>query len=113
MNIGLNIKRLRELKNLTRETVAADLGLSLSGYGKIERNEVDLTLSRIKQIAHVIGVELEHILNFSETHILSYGKPEGLIDLAINSSSEDYKDKYIRMLEDELERIKNLLNGAQ
>ena len=71
MKIGENIKKFRELKNLTREQMASELELSLSGYSKIERDEVDLTISRVQQIAEVLQVELSQILNFDATQIFN------------------------------------------
>ncbi len=59
-----NIKKIRELKNLTREYVADELKMSTSGYGKIERGEVDLTISKLVKIAKVLGVSLEFIFKF-------------------------------------------------
>lgn len=59
-----NIKKIRELKNLTRDFVAAELEMSTSGYGKIERGEIDLTISRVIQIAEVLSVSVSDILFF-------------------------------------------------
>lgn len=59
-----NIKKIRELKNLTREYVADELKMSTSGYGKIERGEVDLTISKLVKIAKVLGVSIEFIFKF-------------------------------------------------
>ncbi|MEO8255373.1 MAG: helix-turn-helix transcriptional regulator [Flavobacterium sp.] len=59
-----NIKKIRELKNLTREFVADELRMSTSGYGKIERGEVDLTVSKLKKIADVLDVSVEFIFKF-------------------------------------------------
>ena len=56
--IGQNIKKLRELKNLSREEFAARIGLSPSGYSKIERGEVDLTIYRLGKIAMALEVSL-------------------------------------------------------
>ena len=39
-----NIKKFRELKNLTRDEVAEKLEMSLSGYSKLERGDVGLIL---------------------------------------------------------------------
>lgn len=61
--IYLNIRRIRELKNLTREFVAAELNMSPSGYGKIERGEVDITISRLYQISDVLDVPLSSVLH--------------------------------------------------
>ncbi len=59
-----NIKKIRELKNLTREYVADELKMSTSGYGKIERGEVDLTISKLVKIAKVLDVSIEFIFKF-------------------------------------------------
>lgn len=66
-NVYLNIRKIRELKNLTREYVAEELKMSLSGYGKIERGEVDLTVSKLTEIAKVLDVSMEFIFKFDVT----------------------------------------------
>jgi transcriptional regulator with XRE-family HTH domain len=62
--VYLNIRKIRELKNLTREYVAEELKMSMSGYGKIERGEVDLTVSKLIEIAKVLDVSTEFIFKF-------------------------------------------------
>jgi transcriptional regulator with XRE-family HTH domain len=62
--VSNNIRLLREMMNLTREQMASDINMSLSGYGKMERGEVDITVSRLYEIADVLGVSPEVILNF-------------------------------------------------
>jgi transcriptional regulator with XRE-family HTH domain len=62
--VYLNIRKIRELKNLTREYVAEELKMSMSGYGKIERGEVDLTVSKLIEIAKVLDVSIEFIFRF-------------------------------------------------
>ena len=59
-----NIRKIRELKNLTREYVAAELTMSPSGYGKIERGDVDLTVSKLIEISKVLDVSTEFIFKF-------------------------------------------------
>ncbi|MES2806240.1 MAG: helix-turn-helix transcriptional regulator [Bacteroidota bacterium] len=59
-----NIKKIRELKNFTREFMADKLKMSTSGYGKIERGEVDLTISKLVKIAIVLNVTVEFIYMF-------------------------------------------------
>lgn len=58
MNIGCNIRKIRELKNIKQDYIAHKLNLSLTSYGKIERNEVDINLSRVHQIADVLDVSI-------------------------------------------------------
>jgi transcriptional regulator with XRE-family HTH domain len=66
-----NIKLIRELKNFTREYVAAELNMSTSGYGKIERGEVDLTLTKLEKIASVLNVSLEFIFKFDVNNLFN------------------------------------------
>ncbi|MGQ7947202.1 helix-turn-helix domain-containing protein [Flavobacterium sp. WC2509] len=63
-NVYLNIRKIRELKNLTREHVADELHMSMSGYGKIERGEVDLTVTKLIEIGKVLDVSIEFIFKF-------------------------------------------------
>jgi transcriptional regulator with XRE-family HTH domain len=70
-NLGDTIKKFRELKNITRETIAAELKMSLSNYSKIERGEIDLTISRIQEIANILEIDMSQILNFDATNIFN------------------------------------------
>jgi len=111
LNIGENIKKFRELKGITREEMASELGLSLSGYGKIERNEVDLTISRIQQIAQILQVEMSQILNFDVSQIFNFNNPQFVQGAGAKAENmhfhkDDYTQKYIKILEAENERLK-------
>ena len=113
-NIGDNIKKFRELKNITRDKIAADLYMSLSNYSKIERGEIDLTISRVQEIANLLEVDVSHILNFDATHIFNTSNNQivqGEVGKAENMHfhKDDYKEKYIKMLEKENERLKEEL----
>jgi transcriptional regulator with XRE-family HTH domain len=69
-----NIRKIRELKNLTREYVAAELNMSTSGYGKIERGDVDLTVSKLIEISKVLEVSIEFIFRFDISLFFNHTK---------------------------------------
>lgn len=71
MSVGKKIKQLRELRNFTQSYMAEQLNLSLNGYGKIERDETDITLQRINQIAKVLDTSLATILNFDSNQVFN------------------------------------------
>lgn len=106
-----NIKKFRELKNLTRDEVADKLEMSLSGYSKLERGEVDITLTKLYRIADILEVSLSQILNFDASQIFNVSNNQVVngieVKEQINNCSDIYKDKYIKMLEAEVERLKN------
>ena len=111
-NIGDTIKKFRELKSITREQIAGDLNMSLSNYSKIERGEIDLTISRIYEIASVLEVDVSQILNFDATQIFNISNNKLVQGIGAKAENmhfhgDDYKEKYIKLLEKELERLKS------
>lgn len=109
-----NIKKFRELKSLTRETMASELEMSLSGYSKLERGEVDITLSKIFKIAKILGVSAEQLLNFDASQIFNVSNNQQVQGLGsqaeiINFYGDDYKEKYIKILERENDRLRKLV----
>jgi transcriptional regulator with XRE-family HTH domain len=105
-----NIKKFRELKNLTRDELADKLEMSLSGYSKLERGEVELTISKLYRIADILEVSVSQILNFDASQIFNIND-HGVANFYVKSQTnnynpDEYKDKYIKMLEAEVERLK-------
>jgi transcriptional regulator with XRE-family HTH domain len=66
MDIGDKIRKVRELKGYKQEYVADKVGLSVTAYGNIERNDSSLTFERLEQIAEVLEVTVQDILNIPE-----------------------------------------------
>lgn len=58
-----NIRKIREIKGFTREAVAEQMGMSLSGYSKLERGEVDWTLTKLGQIAGIFCLPIERLFD--------------------------------------------------
>lgn len=56
MQVGEKISQIRRAKSLTQQEMAKKLGISLTAYNAIEKDETDLSISRLQQIAKVLGV---------------------------------------------------------
>ncbi len=114
LNIGDNIKKFRELKDLTREQMAANLNMSLSGYSKIERGESDLTISKLVQISEVLGISLAQLLSFDASQIFNISNNQTVQGIGAKSEhmyfhGDEYREKYIKILEEENNRLKTQL----
>ncbi len=70
--IGTKIRKIRELKNLKQEHVAEKLGISVTAYGKIERDETDISIERLDQIAKVLEIAPQDILAFDERMLFQF-----------------------------------------
>jgi transcriptional regulator with XRE-family HTH domain len=110
-----NIKKFRELKSLTRDEVADKMEMSVSGYSKLERGEVELTLSKLYRISEILEVSVSQILNFDASQIFNISNNQVVngveVQAQTNNYQDHYKDKYIALLEAEVERLKKELKG--
>jgi transcriptional regulator with XRE-family HTH domain len=70
MRIGEKIKKLRELRNFTQEYMAEKLAISQNAYSKIERNETDVSYSRVESVAKILDVDVLDIIGFDEKKLL-------------------------------------------
>jgi transcriptional regulator with XRE-family HTH domain len=103
-----NIKKIRELKNITREHMASDLEMTASGYSKIERGENELSVFRLLQIAMTLNVSVSQIMSFDVSTIFSESDiQQGTgLERINNHTSDNYLEKYIQKLEEEIQRLK-------
>jgi transcriptional regulator with XRE-family HTH domain len=107
-----NIRKVRELRNVTRDQLAADLGLSSSGYSKIERGEIELTLLRLYQIADALEVKAQQILEFDVSQVLGRNHAEQMgSTFGPQPLQNEVVNKYIQRLEEENLRLKSELSA--
>jgi transcriptional regulator with XRE-family HTH domain len=111
MKVGDNIRKLRELRNYTQQYLADQLEISLSGYGKIERNETNVTLGRLQQIADILGVDIHSILRFDDKHIFNLNNNE-VANGQVNNyyiGREELLERIIEQLRKENENLLSII----
>ena len=103
--------------------MADQLGMSVSGYGKIERSDSDINLSKITKIAEILNVSRALLLEFNSEQILSAIDGKSMLEesKAFNNKpsekalSEDKQEDLttlldiIRSLKEENKRLKSKL----
>jgi transcriptional regulator with XRE-family HTH domain len=71
LHIGRKISKIRELRGLKQEALAAELGISQQAISKIEQS-ADVEEDALIKISKVLGVTPEAIKNFSEEAVVNY-----------------------------------------
>jgi transcriptional regulator with XRE-family HTH domain len=66
MKIGNKIRKIRELKSITPKDMADRLHITPQSYNKIEREEVDINIERLLEIAGIFEMKPEDVLSFDE-----------------------------------------------
>lgn len=115
--IGEKIRNIRELKNLTQDYMAEQLGMTQAGYSKIESGTSKVSYSKLLEISKVLDVSLEDIMAFdSQKYFNSFNNVKGNNNGSVTIHIEDseikqlYEDK-ITLLQKLLERTERDLNN--
>lgn len=66
MKVGNKIHKIREIKSITAKDMADRLNMTLSGYQRIERDEVSINIERLEEIAGIFEMKPEDVLTFDE-----------------------------------------------
>ncbi|MBQ8050326.1 MAG: cupin domain-containing protein [Bacteroidaceae bacterium] len=70
--IGERLRGLRDALDLSAQEVADTCGITLEKYERIERGEVDITISNLMKIAKKYGVSADALMFAEEPHMRSY-----------------------------------------
>lgn len=87
MKINEKIRQLREQHHLSQENMAEKLGMSVTGYTKIERGLVRSNLPRLEQISEVFDMDICELLSFGESEKVHFNNSS---NDSINSNNANH-----------------------
>ena len=61
---GKNLKMLRNEAKLSQEDLANDCDISISQIGRIERGEINTTISTLFVLANALDIEIKDLFDF-------------------------------------------------
>ena len=114
--IGQKIRRIREYRDLSQDSVAMEMGMSPSGYSRIERDEVSITVDKLNRLAEILKVSLLDLVSPEESIIFnnygtakdnSFSTINGALD--IEKIEQLYKDQ-INHLQQEVIYLRGIVN---
>ncbi len=113
INIGQKIRKIRELRNLTQQHMAQELGVTQSAYSKMEMGESDITYKKLEQISSILGISVEEIAAFNEQMVFNVMHNQTGNGLVVNKGISDqeralYEDQ-IQFLKEQNDYLKRML----
>jgi transcriptional regulator with XRE-family HTH domain len=63
-HIGKNIKKIREEKGLTQQSIADLIAMHRSNYSRVETGDRDLSIDAISKIAKYFNMTIDQLVNF-------------------------------------------------
>ena len=70
--IGERLRGLRDVLDIPVSEMAETIGIDTEKYEKIEKGELDITISNLMKIAHKYGVSAEELMFAESPHMKSY-----------------------------------------
>lgn len=110
LHIGRKISRIRELRGIKQEALAAELGLSQQAVSKIEQS-ADIEDASLIKVAEALGVTTDAIKNFTEEAVFNY------FNNFHDNSTGDFRhhctfnpiDKIVELYNEKVELLERLL----
>ena len=96
------------MKGYSQKAIAHKLGMSVTGYGNIERGVTDVKDKRLISIARALSVAIDVIRNFNPDIYLGATSSNKLKELISGEEMEFYK-KIIQQKDEEIAYLRNLL----
>ena len=112
MPIGRKIERIREIRGIKQETLAAGLGITQQAVSKMEQSD-EVDDERLAKVAELLGVTADARKNFSEEAMIN-NIQNTFHDHSIQNQFnpvEKIVELYERLLESEREKV-TLLQDA-
>lgn len=103
--IGTKIKKIREDRKLSQIFVAEKLGISQNAYSKLVNNISKLTIDRLKDIAKILEVPDDELLN-NETNVFNFTNNKTANGYATYHTSKEIYEETISFLKSELELLR-------
>jgi transcriptional regulator with XRE-family HTH domain len=121
LHLGKKISRMRELRGMKQETLAAELGISQQAVSKIEQS-ADVEDDALERIAKILGVTPDAVRNFSEEAVFNYFNnfsdnsinqgPIGAHNTCNFNPLDKVVELYERLLKSEQEKVEILKNKS-
>lgn len=122
MEIYEKIKMMREMNQWTQEEVAEKLGMSTTGYAKIERGQTNVSVEKLKQIAQIFNINIAQLLDDNEKLVIcsigdnhsNYNNYFGMNEKLIAQNEKQQleiqlKDELLKQKDAEITALKELI----
>lgn len=102
--IGQRIKKLREEKGITQETMAHQLDVTQSNYGRLEKDDRRLNVVKLLKIVRILNVNISYLFN----EVLNEAQEDETASFS-NANKEVY-DILVESLRAEIQHLKDEIN---
>ncbi|PZR18842.1 MAG: XRE family transcriptional regulator [Flavobacterium psychrophilum] len=102
--IGQRIKKLREEKGITQETMASQLDVTQSNYGRLEKDDRRLNVVKLLKIARILNINISYLFNEVAADIDTDDNQ------SLNNANKEVYNILVDSLRAEIQHLKDEIN---
>lgn len=108
LNIGSNVRFFREIRGISQESLAMDLGISQQAVQQIEAEKSKVSINRANRIAKSLNIDLEQLIRHNPTNQLNNCTQSGVYNTNnfLNEKLLDQLQNQNATLKEELEFLR-------
>lgn len=106
--IGHKVRAIREMQGVSQEFLAEKLKLSQTSLSKIENGEMKIDFERLCEIAEILDVDINTIINFDKSVVFNSCNQSGYINNNNIHPLEHIASIYEKLISEKDDRIKFL-----
>lgn len=99
--IGQRIKKLREEKGITQETMAHQLDVTQSNYGRLEKDDRRLNVVKLLKIVRILNVNITYLFSEIMSEIQDDEQPN------FSNANKEVYDILVESLRSEIQHLKD------
>lgn len=99
--IGQRIKKLREEKGITQETMAHQLDVTQSNYGRLEKDDRRLNVVKLLKIVRILNVNISYLFSEIMNEIQDDEQPN------FSNANKEVYDILVESLRSEIQHLKD------
>lgn len=105
--IGNKIRILREVKGLSQDNLAIELGITQPSYARLEKADERISITRLMHIAQILKCTVSELIDEKTQKIINQQNSENAsayVDSVINADKE-----HIQTLKDEITFLRDII----
>ncbi len=107
--VGARIRKLREERGMKQEVIAAELDITQSSYGRLEKDDSRLTVPKLLKIAEVLNVSTSFLFGEKTAQIIHENNGDDVLAHIDSLTIIQYKE-HIATLKEEINYLRSVLN---
>ena len=107
--VGTRIRKIREERGIKQENIADEMGITQSSYGRLEKNDNRLTVTKLVKISEILDVSISVLFGEKATNVIHENKGD---NAQANIGTLVLQDKaHIESLKEEIAFLRRILEN--